>query len=265
MPTPLRAAAFLFSLLGIFCISTRSISPFIPSKPPTSQTTLKYIKNNMTSPSTKQSLRLLIMSDTHQNHPSPTKLPNHDVLIHCGDSELSQQSLQQYASSLPKPVIAIAGNMDTTNLKTCQSSNLTYLQDTSTEISNMLFYGSPWTPKFVGEFQLNDHSHASSIWNNLPNGIIDVLITHGPPKGILDVTSRHKRVGDTILKQQVLNNGGKRRVRLHCFGHVHESYGSFLHPESGILFVNAAIFNGHKPFIVDLPFDRSKPPVIVNL
>ena len=49
----------------------------------------------------------------------------------------------------------------------------------------------------------------------------DVLITHGPPFGILDRCYDDQRVGCEELLKAV-----KRvKPKLHVFGHIHENYG----------------------------------------
>ena len=57
---------------------------------------------------------------------------------------------------------------------------------------------------------------------------IDVMITHGPPAGILDTTA-HGDVGCDHLLRAV----GRTKPKLHCFGHIHESWGCFLKDWTG--------------------------------
>ena len=87
-------------------------------------------------------------------------------------------------------------------------------------------------------------------WKRIPEGI-DILVTHGPPAGILDRTFAGIHVGCADLL------AATRRVRptLHVFGHIHKSYGST--KISGTTFVNAAICNeeslpSNKPVVIDL-------------
>ena len=48
------------------------------------------------------------------------------------------------------------------------------------------------------------------------------MLTHGPPKGILDETDRGEKVGCDHLSRAV----ARCKPRLHCFGHIHESWGA---------------------------------------
>jgi predicted phosphohydrolase len=52
---------------------------------------------------------------------------------------------------------------------------------------------------------------------------IDIMMTHGPPKYILDRTSG---VGDSIGCSHLYRAVGRSRPKVHVFGHVHASYGA---------------------------------------
>lgn len=80
-------------------------------------------------------------------------------------------------------------------------------------------YASPWTPSLAGNmgFQYRPtRGHNFAIQNG-----VDVVITHGPPEGILDYVNR-KRTGCPHLFAAV----AQARPRLHCFGHIHERWGA---------------------------------------
>lgn len=51
---------------------------------------------------------------------------------------------------------------------------------------------------------------------------IDIMLTHGPPYGILDTTWQDEQVGCENLARAVQ----RCRPRLHCFGHIHEGWGA---------------------------------------
>ena len=48
------------------------------------------------------------------------------------------------------------------------------------------------------------------------------MMTHGPPKNILDETNGNEHVGCDHLLRAV----ERCRPRLHCFGHIHEGWGA---------------------------------------
>ena len=94
-------------------------------------------------------------------------------------------------------------------------------------------YVSPYTPAFGdwafaykhNEDRFNGPNHAahnvtSIATNPIPENV-DIIMTHGPPKGILDWCP-NENVGCENILQAV------QRVKpiLHCFGHIHESNGA---------------------------------------
>ena len=66
----------------------------------------------------------------------------------------------------------------------------------------------------------------------------DILITHGPPYGILD----KNRVGFSAVCQSLKRAVKRIQPKLHVFGHIHEA-GGMVEME-GTTFVNACVFHG---------------------
>ena len=93
-------------------------------------------------------------------------------------------------------------------------------------------YVSPYTPAFGDwAFAYKHHEDRFNISHHVANGAtsiathpipdaVDIVMTHGPPKGILDWCAEGN-VGCNHLLQAI------RRVKpkIHCFGHIHESNG----------------------------------------
>jgi len=63
-----------------------------------------------------------------------------------------------------------------------------------------------------------------------------VLVTHGPPQGIGDLTVSGRRVGCEEMARRV----AEIRPRLHIFGHIHEAAGRW--EREGTTFVNASVW-----------------------
>ncbi|KAL8839086.1 MAG: hypothetical protein Q9170_001868 [Blastenia crenularia] len=85
----------------------------------------------------------------------------------------------------------------------------------------LIVYASPFTPS-LGDwgFQYRpDEGHDFLIAKG-----VDVAITHGPPRGIMDYTDDRKRAGCPRLFEAI----ARARPRLHCFGHIHEGWGAKL-------------------------------------
>ncbi|KEF57322.1 uncharacterized protein A1O9_05239 [Exophiala aquamarina CBS 119918] len=98
-------------------------------------------------------------------------------------------------------------------------------------------YASAWQPEFCN--WAFGYSREEDRFNPLPDGCgpespvpdsdiaggrggVDIMVTHGPPKGFLDRTVGGDYVGCDHLRRAV------RRCRplIHCFGHIHEGWGA---------------------------------------
>ena len=82
-------------------------------------------------------------------------------------------------------------------------------------------YASPYTPS-LGDWAFQ-YPPAQGHNFQIAQGV-DVVMTHGPPKGIMDYTDAKQRAGCPDLFGAV----ARARPRLHCFGHIHEGWGAKL-------------------------------------
>jgi hypothetical protein len=114
-------------------------------------------------------------------------------------------------------------------------------------IEGLRFWGSPWQPEYRGwAFNLPRGPALASKWALIP-GDTDVLITHGPPRGIGDWLGEDGRHGCVDLLAAV------RRVRplLHLFGHIHQDGGCWC--ESGTCFANVTTWEcERKPTVLEV-------------
>jgi Icc-related predicted phosphoesterase len=130
-------------------------------------------------------------------------------------------------------------------------------------VAGLRFWGAPWQPWFLDwAFNLPRGEALRSKWALAPSGV-DVLLTHGPPHGILDRTATGDQAGCEALRAAVR----RVRPRLHVFGHIHDGHGWTR--EDGMLFVNASICTvayapTNRAVVVDVPLDRSEAAVVVD-
>ena len=133
---------------------------------------------------------------------------------------------------------------------------VTYLQDAETIIDGVKFYGSPWQPYFLGwafNFPRDAGDEARETWSRIPRDV-DVLITHGPPYGVLDGTpDRDEHFGDAELGARIRDLD---KLRLHVFGHIHEGSGRL--DRDPVTFLNVSICTikyapTNRPVVVDFP------------
>ena len=216
------------------------------------------------------SRRIVCLSDTH-NCNEQIEVPEGDVLIHAGDATVrgTDQEVIEFVHwffLLPHKVkIFVAGNHDwlfqTDNRYTrvlLANSKIIYLQDSSTVIEGLRIYGSPWQPRFFDwAFNLNRGAELAEKWKLIPDDI-DILITHGPPNGILDLVPRKgwdENAGCEELRKRVDEIATLGRLKLHVFGHIHCGYG--ITEEHGVKFVNASN--------CDESYQPVNPPIVVDI
>jgi Icc-related predicted phosphoesterase len=117
-------------------------------------------------------------------------------------------------------------------------TNAVHLENSGITIDGVSFWASPFTPEFLDwAFMYPRGEAARQYWDQIPNKL-DVLITHGPPYGILDqVAPSTEHLGCEVLCRAL----EEKRPRVHIFGQIHGSAGSV---ENGITrFVKAAYLN----------------------
>lgn len=239
-------------------------------------------------------MRIVHISDTHNRH-NRIKIPECDVLIHSGDfsgmgRHTEVESFIKWFSRQPATYrIFISGNHDI-NLDESKNDGRKpdwlqeliykyemmgskgddrvnfYLEDTGCEIWGVKFWGSPITPTFgrpIWGFNRDRGDDIKRHWDKIPE--TDVLITHGPPHGVLDWVPHRVTTNGTDLPG---GNRGCADLRLtvhrikpkyHLFGHIHEGYGHFYDH-----YLNVHYFNGS---MVDMQYDPVNTPHIfeVNL
>lgn len=182
-------------------------------------------------------MRIWHISDTHTFHNLLT-IPNDiDMVIFSGDCSNPQNPYQNepevrafidWFSKLPiQHKIFVAGNHDTSiekGLVTKEdftSNNIFYLENDFIEIKGLKIWGSPNTPTFGQWAFMKSRDTIDRLWQQIDDNV-DILIVHGPPKGMLDQSySRegvYERCGCNALKKHVLY---RIKPKLMCFGHIH--------------------------------------------
>ena len=134
-------------------------------------------------------------------------------------------------------------------------TNAHYLENSEITIEGIRLWGSPYTPEFFHwAFMYPRGTAATRYWDSIPEHL-DVLITHGPPLGILDQTAPQTlHLGCAELLDAVWS----KKPKVHLFGHIHGGAGEL--ERDGIRFVNAAYLNeryepihpGGKIHVIDL-------------
>ena len=181
-------------------------------------------------------MKIWHISDTHGKHAGLQVPSDVDIIIHSGDFSHSKssavncaelESFIEWYSSLPvKNKVLIAGNHDVSlgrslyPVSDILSKGIFYLESSSVIIDGIKIWGSPYSPSFGDGWSFNkSRGSIGLLWDNIPADV-DVLVTHGPPKTILDFNSELEPVGCASLYKKVVNLSS---LKAHCFGHVHNN------------------------------------------
>ena len=187
-------------------------------------------------------MKLCCISDYHSQFRQipPSLFEPHDVTVFTGDwtgprapllARAATLDFLEWLSRLPsRHQVLIAGNHDRTPVDdptgfrqmVAQYPSIIYLENESTTIDNLVFYGSPYTPPFFDWYFMAPESELLRMYASVPANTA-VLLTHGPAFGILDETNRGVSAGSLSLAALLSNLPS---LRLHAFGHIHEAYGT---------------------------------------
>lgn len=212
-------------------------------------------------------MRIVAIADTHGLYRQMPEVPPGDVLVHAGDlttfGQLSElpDFFDWFGAHPHRWKIVIAGNHDWAfERKPVEATRLVpdgivYLQDAGVTIEGVRFWGSPWQP-FFNNWAFNLERGCADLaakWASIPDDV-QVLITHGPPFGILDGAGWQvvQSVGCELLRDRLASLPD---LRVHLFGHVHEAYGTTR--QGRVQYVNASICTmsyapTNLPIVVDL-------------
>jgi len=194
-----------------------------------------------------------MISDLHGHYP---KLEGGDLLIVAGDLTAMDMEIEYKSFFIwleqqnYKKKIYISGNHDNYLVKqqlTGLESNIEYLCDSGTEFEGLKIWGIPWSLWFHGvnpkcKAFMGSENDLKKKFALIPDDI-DILITHSPPHGILDLC-QSGNVGSKSLRRIM----GRVKPKLWVCGHIHEGYGEFKDTSlSGTDYhiVNASIMNEH--------------------
>ncbi|KAI9837678.1 MAG: hypothetical protein M1837_002720 [Sclerophora amabilis] len=130
-----------------------------------------------------------------------------------------------------------------------QDTNTIYLRPDRATVTvkirdrQLVVHGSPCTPLSFGPNAfMRERSYLDKLWLDAP--MSDVLVSHAPPRGLLDQALNGRHLGCDGLKSAV----ERTRPRLVVCGHVHEARGvqHLQWDETSTTVVNAAVMNRSK-------------------
>ena len=179
--------------------------------------------------------QLFAFSDTHGMHRKLSIPKGTDILICAGDviSDFQENGLSDFFdwfSSCPAKLrLFVPGNHEIIfdlypeDVRLLIPANITLLEDCGIEYDDITFYAI--SSRMIQQMQ----------WLGGECGLpynTDFVITHIPPRGVLD-----EDTGNEILQRTII----KRHPKYHLFGHVH-SKGELCEKKWGITFGNVSAF-----------------------
>lgn len=219
-------------------------------------------------------MKIIALSDTHLEF-KMKDAPSGDLLILAGDvlSVGRMKELISFMAELEaeadrwKHILLVPGNHDFALEKFANSGvsweqfakdyeidsypeNMTISHEGLVEILGLKIFTWSWIPNLVRwAFYKMDHDVKEYCEKfDMPDRV-DIFVSHGPPRGVLDYVPRTGQVGSRSMLE-VFNF----EHNIHIFGHIHESYGRMLRDKSIKIktadaeyrrFYNVAVLNGY--------------------
>ena len=191
-------------------------------------------------------MKILHISDTHGFHSRfpDEKFKDIDIVIHSGDCSNYKDAyrnaievadfIEWYKNVPVKYKIYVAGNHDTSierkriTKEDFEANGIIYLENSFVNINGVKFYGTPVTPSFNDWAFMKARDKTHKVWEAIPEDT-RVLIVHGPPKGIRDLSfdrdGKLEFCGDNALMKRCISL--QNTLKFVCFGHIHNMDGVY--------------------------------------
>jgi len=202
------------------------------------------------------------ISDTHEQHEDLVVPKDIDIVMHTGDSsnprspsmneEMARVFFEWYSDLYIPHKIYVPGNHDTAfyakYILPEEYPKITFLENRAVTINGKKIYGSPYTPNFGSGWAYNmGSSSIEANWKGIPRDT-NILLTHGPPYGVMDLAPRDIHAGCPKLLNAIEEMS---ELELHIFGHIHSNN---VTRNSGVLTeefisINASVVNDYHEIV----------------
>ncbi len=179
-------------------------------------------------------MRILAFSDVHTDLAACEQIVaagnDADLVIGAGDFAQRREGLaavMEVLAPLAAKSIYVPGNNETFT-ELCAVTTATVLHGDRCEVGRVNIFGigaaiPPLPPLPWGSFDLSE-DEAEALFSL--GGAPDILISHSPPKGVVDLHASAGSIGSTSLRDAIV----RMNPRLVFCGHVHDCWG-----QSGLL------------------------------
>lgn len=220
--------------------------------------------------------KIVCISDTHSRHRN-IEIESCDILIHSGDgTNMGREHevkdlVDWFCEQDANHIIYVPGNHDIgleknweeygqwfkdfgINLLRDESVNVEGVSVIDFEEYEIKIYGSPMTPNFGNWAFMDERGTAINKYWSMIDSDTDILVTHGPPYGVLDQVGSFFGSKEHVGCEMLLPAVERVKPKYHVFGHIHEGHGQLELKDT--TFINAAQCNEyntliHKPIVID--------------
>lgn len=207
--------------------------------------------------------RIVMVSDTHDRYKDLVDMPKGDILVMAGDLTFdgAANELRRLNDWLDEQdydhKVLIPGNHDLTFEArwdwACRKVPAAdaILDQEMYDADGIKIWGEPRQPWFYDwAFNVDREEMKERCWDKVPDDV-DILLTHGPPWGVGDFTTRGAHVGCVAQREYIL----EKKPPLVVCGHIHSGYG--IHILGNTTVVNASVCNEK--------YQAVNPPVVLEM
>jgi Icc-related predicted phosphoesterase len=177
-------------------------------------------------------MRMLLFSDLHRDAEAARRLVDMsrdvDVVVGAGDFATMRHGLQDVIeplSEIDQPAVLVAGNAESHEelADACRAWPRAHvLHGSGCQILGIPFWGIggaiPVTPFGAWSYDLSEEAARPLLASCPPQA---VLVSHSPPQGAVDSSSRGQRLGSVALRETI----ERCEPRLVVCGHIHDCAG----------------------------------------
>jgi len=146
------------------------------------------------------------------------------------NNEPEVRNFIDWFSELPiKHKIFVAGNHDSSIEKGLVTKAdfdveaIHYLENTHITIEGIKIFGSPYTPQFGQWSFMKERHKLDRIWDKAIDDDSDIIVVHGPPKGMLDLSYDRRGNLENCGDRSLWNKVQIVKPTLMLFGHIHDN------------------------------------------
>jgi len=190
-------------------------------------------------------IRCVVLSDTHGKHWDVDPLPAGDVLIHLGDvaNRGSIQHIRSFVGYVKQyrdefqDIVLLEGNHDRDLVSPEKVDLAKEYQEIGTFIADQVVHVADGRLSILGvswdACERNDFSKAEQQFASQGTKQIDMLLTHCPPR---------------LYEQQLSSTIG---APVHLFGHIHRQRGVVAFDNDNCLRINCSSIPANRPVVID--------------